>query len=218
MAKYIQKNKDGKWAISNSKTGKSLRNTTTQKEAIALAGAYKGTDEIFIKRSSGWTTATGWDKKIANVTHSSVKKTTSTKKPDVKKPIQKIIKEKEEKEEKNIKPISKSKEPVLKSNTAQDIASKSTLKKDESLKISATKNIQKNATKDDIIVSGETDNIVKKDFKKESKELLEKETSSEKNMSSIEKSSGLPGWLGFLIGIAIISVVVAIAFLIGHLT
>ncbi|MCK5867194.1 MAG: hypothetical protein KAG14_02230, partial [Mycoplasmataceae bacterium] len=92
MKKYIQKNKDGKWAISNTKTGKALRNATTQREAIALAGAYKGTIEIFIKRANGWTPATGWDNKIANVTHSATKKSadkTVAKKPIKKKPTPK---------------------------------------------------------------------------------------------------------------------------------
>lgn len=142
--RYIHKNKEGQWAISNSETGKALRNAPTQKEAIALAGSMKSTESIMIKRSSGWGTATGWDQKVANLTKS---KTT-------------------------IK--AEHKKPAAKKETPKKTAAK------------------KDAPKKPKAVSNDAENVNAK----------------------ITKT--MPGWLAFIIGLFVIYIVVATAFLIGY--
>ncbi len=60
--KYIYKNKSGKWAVATSKTGKSIRNSRTQKEAIEFAKNLKSTKTIIVKRKSGWIQL--WSRKL----------------------------------------------------------------------------------------------------------------------------------------------------------
>ena len=68
--KYIQKRTNGTWSVSSSKTGKSLRNVRTEKEALAIAGTFKGITSVMILRKGVWKPATGWDMVVVNVSHS----------------------------------------------------------------------------------------------------------------------------------------------------
>ena len=93
--KYIRKNQDGKWIISNTKNGKSLRTSSTQKESIIHAWNFKDVTEVHVKRSTGWDrvshpgleTLLHAEKKPSAKT--TTKKKAAAKKATVKKPVAK---------------------------------------------------------------------------------------------------------------------------------
>ena len=213
MEKYIQKNKDGKWAISNTKTGKTLRNATTQKEAIALAGAYKDTKKIFIKRSTGWAPATGWDKKIANVTHSPTKKKTAAKKPAAKKATpKKVVKKVVTTTTTTEEIISAPKKAPAKKKPAAKKPVKKVVSKKPVKKVVTKKPVKNVSTKKAVVAKKSTTVISEK-------VVINKTTNIDETKKSGKEvsrtSNGLPGWLGFLVGTAIIATVVTVAFLLG---
>lgn len=222
MEKYIQKNKDGKWAISNTKTGKTLRNATTQKEAIALAGAYKDTKKIFIKRSTGWAPATGWDKKIANVTHSPTKKKTAAKKPAAKKATpKKVVKKVVTTTTTTEEIISAPKKAPAKKKPAAKKPVKKVVAKKPVKKVVAKKPVKKVVTKKPVKnVSTKKAVVAKKSTTVISEKVVINKTTNidetKKSGKEVSRTSnGLPGWLGFLVGTAIIATVVTVAFLLG---
>lgn len=73
VIKYVYKNPNGDWVVSNGKTGKTLRKAKTQNSAIALAGTYKNVTHIMIKNGRSWENIHGDQVKAANSTRLSAK-------------------------------------------------------------------------------------------------------------------------------------------------
>ncbi|NQZ66209.1 MAG: DUF2188 domain-containing protein [Mycoplasmatales bacterium] len=169
--KYIYKNKNEKWVISNTKTGKSIKNFDTQKEAIEYAKSLKSTNAIIVKRKSGW-------KQLWMIG--------SSEEPDMK--------------GKEIRTKDVKKSSIKKANDKVTIKKQSSFLKES--------NDSEKKGREEIFFKS------KKVEKDKNGNKIITYSDGESNIEITKKS--LPGWLQFLIGIIIISIVVAFSFLIGY--
>ena len=213
--KYIQKKKDGNWGISNSKTGKTIRNAKTEKEALAITGTYKNVEGVMILRKGTWKQATGWDMELVNVTKTpkkavAKKKTTSSSKGITKRAP---VKKNPAKTEVIITTTTRTK--------TQNLSGKTPATKKNPAKIMA-----KNKTKEKLVVIDNRKNknavIKKAPTRKTNKKTTINSTktttvtSSKDRKEKVGLTGDLPGWAGLIIGLSIIIIVIGAAFLIGY--
>ena len=220
--KYIQKHKDGNWGISNSKTGKAIKNAKTEKEALAIAGTYKNVEGVMILRKGTWKKATGWDMELVNVTKApkkaAAKKKTAAKKAPAKKAP---AKKKTGKSETIVTTTTTTKTSQLsgKKATAKKAPAKKKAapkKAKQSLVVIDKRNAKKETAAKPVAKKAPAKKAVKKTTTINTTKTTTVSSDVKPKKAKVDRTGGLPGWAGFVIGLSIIVVVIGTAFLIGY--